>query len=41
MYTHVATVVAGPDLPATGAFASQLHCYFQWREGSHVQTNNM
>ena len=40
-YNHVATVVAGPNLPATGAFVSQLHCHFQWHEGSHVETHNM
>ena len=40
-YNHVATVVAGPNLPATGAFVSQLHRHFQWHEGSHVETHNM
>ncbi len=40
-YNHVATVVAGPNSPATGAFVSQLHCHFQWHEGSHVETHNM
>jgi hypothetical protein len=38
---YVATVVAGPYSPVTGAFASQLHCHFQWHEGSHVKTHNM
>jgi hypothetical protein len=38
---HVATVVAGPDLPATGAFVSQVHCHFQWHEGSHVESHNL
>jgi hypothetical protein len=39
---HVrATVVAGPNSPATGAFLSQLHFHFQWHEGSHVETHNM
>jgi hypothetical protein len=38
---YIATVVAGPNWPATGAFASQLHCHFQWHEGSHVETHNM
>jgi hypothetical protein len=33
-YNHVATVVAGPNVPVTGAFVSQLHCHFQWHEGS-------
>ena len=40
-YDHVATVVAGPDLPVTRAFASRLRCHFQWHEGSRVQTHNM
>jgi hypothetical protein len=40
-YNHVATVVAGPNSPATGAFVSQLHCQFQWHEGSHAETHNM
>ena len=40
-YNHVATVVAGHNSPATGAFVSQLHCHFQWHEGSHVETHNM
>ena len=38
---NVATVVAGPNLPATGAFVLQLHCHSQWHEGSHVETHNM
>jgi hypothetical protein len=38
---YIATVVAGPNLQATGAFVSQLHCHFQWHEGSHVETHNM
>ena len=40
-YNHVATFVAGPDLPAAGAFVSQLHCHFQRNEGTHVETHNM
>jgi hypothetical protein len=40
-YNYVATDVAGPNLPATGASVSQLHCHFQWHEGSHVETHNM
>ena len=40
-YNNVATIVAGPNLPATGAFVSQLHRHFQWHEGSHVETHNM
>jgi hypothetical protein len=41
-YNHVATVVAGgPNSPTTGAFASQLHCHFQWKEGPHVETHNV
>ena len=38
-YNYVATVVAEPNLPATGAFLSQLHCHFQWHEGSQVETH--
>ena len=34
---HVATVVAGPGLPLTGAFTSRLHCNLEWHEGSHDQ----
>jgi hypothetical protein len=41
-YNYVATVVAGPNLPATRAFVSQLHCHFKWHEGSLVEeTHNM
>jgi hypothetical protein len=40
-YGHVATVVAGLDSPVTGSFAPQLHCHFQWHEGSHVETHNV
>jgi hypothetical protein len=30
-----------PDLPATAAFVSPLHCHFQGHEGSHVEIHNM
>jgi hypothetical protein len=40
-YNHVVNVVARPNLPANGAFVSQLHCHFQWNEGPHVETHNM
>ena len=39
-HNHVATVVARPDSPATGAFVSQLHCHFQWHKGSQLETHN-
>ena len=38
---HVATGVAGPNPPETGAFVSRLHCHFQWNEDPHVETHNM
>ncbi len=40
-YNNVATIVAGPKLPATVVFVSQLHCHFQWHEGSHFETHNI